>query len=74
MVINVRPLWKYVTEAVYFSYFGAILVQFVALGHMWTSQCNTTCKGFDVLQRPAAYLSTLHSCHGHSLLQWMLNK
>jgi len=21
----------------------AILVQFVALGHMWTSQCNTTC-------------------------------
>jgi len=34
MVINVCPLWKYVTEAVYFSYFGAILVQFVALGHM----------------------------------------
>jgi len=24
MVINVCPLWKYVTEAVYFSYFGAI--------------------------------------------------
>jgi len=35
MVINVCPLWKYVTEAVYFSYFGAILVQFVASGHMF---------------------------------------
>ena len=66
MVINVRPLWKYVTEAIYFSYFGAILVQFVASGHMWTSQCS---KGCDVLQRPAAYVSTLHSCHGHSLVQ-----
>ena len=32
------------------------------------------CRGCDVLQRPAAYLSTLHSCHGHSLVQRMLNK